>query len=107
MSTGTCGPKLYARNNIFIKKNYEYEILNHLYFGPNFVFWRIALGRFSQCFFLIFRRRPTMVGKIFTQPTLLPPAYHKKVSYRPDSGKIYVQRLNIYSGTLMIQVKVI
>ena len=51
MSTGTCGPKLYAQNNIFIKKNYEYEILNHLYFGPNFVFWRIALGRFSQCFF--------------------------------------------------------
>ena len=33
-------------------------------------FWRIALGRFSQCFFLIIRRRPTMVGKIFTQ---LPP----------------------------------
>ena len=29
MSTGT----LYARNNIFNKKNYKYEILNHLYFG--------------------------------------------------------------------------
>ena len=52
----------------FQKKNDKYEILNHLYFGPNFVFWGIALGRFSQCFFLIFRRRPTMVAVIFTQP---------------------------------------
>ena len=25
-------------NNIFEKKNSKYEILNHLYFGPNFVF---------------------------------------------------------------------
>ena len=32
MSTGTCG------NNIFEKKNYKYEILNHLYFGPSLVF---------------------------------------------------------------------
>ena len=32
--------KLYAqnRNNIFQKKNSKYEILNHLYFGSNFVF---------------------------------------------------------------------
>ena len=32
MSTGTCG------NNIFGKKNYKYEILNNLYFGPSLVF---------------------------------------------------------------------
>ena len=51
MSTGTCELKLFARNNIFKKGNYKYEILNHLYFGPSFVFWVIALGRFSQCFF--------------------------------------------------------
>ena len=24
--------------------------MNHLYFGPSFVFWGTALGRFSQCF---------------------------------------------------------
>ena len=70
-------------------------------------FGGLLSGVLASVFFLIFRRRPIMVGKIFTQPTLLPPAYHKKVSYRPDLGKIYVQRLNIYSGTLMIQVKVI
>ena len=29
MSTGM----LYTWNNIFNKKNYKYEILNHLYFG--------------------------------------------------------------------------
>ena len=51
MSTGTCGLKLLARNNISKKGNYKYEILNHLYFGPSFAFWRTALGRFSQCFF--------------------------------------------------------
>ena len=67
MSTGTCGLKLYARNNILKKKkNYKYELLNHLYFGPSFVFRRTALG----CFF-IFHRRSTMVANIFTQPTFL------------------------------------
>ena len=33
MSTGTCG-----QTNFFWKKNSKYEILNNLYFGPNFVF---------------------------------------------------------------------
>ena len=43
---------LYARNNIFKKqKKSKCEILNHLYFCPNFVFWGTALGRFSQWFF--------------------------------------------------------
>ena len=51
MSTGTCELKLFAQNNIFKTGNYKYEILNHLYFGPSFVFWRTALGRFSQRFF--------------------------------------------------------
>ena len=30
--------KLYGWNNIFQKRNSKHEILNHLYFGPNFVF---------------------------------------------------------------------
>ena len=40
--------KLYARNNIFKKKkkNSKMRFLNHLYFGPNFVFWGTALGCF-------------------------------------------------------------
>ena len=42
-------PKKYFQNNDF-----KYEILNHLYFGPNFIFGGTALGRFSQCFFLDF-----------------------------------------------------
>ena len=46
---------------LFSKNNCKYEILNHLYFGPNFVFWRTALGCFSQCFSLMFRCRLTMV----------------------------------------------
>ena len=75
MSTGTCWLKLYARNNIFKKRNYKYEILNHLHFGPSFIFWRTALGRFSQyCFFLIFRCQSTMVTNISTQ-TPIPPHY--------------------------------
>ena len=32
-------------------------------------FGGLFLGRFSQCFFLIFRRRSTMVSDIFTQPS--------------------------------------
>ena len=45
-------PKYY-----FQKKNSKYEILNHFYFGSNFVsFFGTALGRFSQCFF--FTQRP-------------------------------------------------
>ena len=40
-------PKYY-----FQKKNSKYEILNHFYFGSNFVsFFGTALGRFSQYFF--------------------------------------------------------
>ena len=41
--------------NIKIQKNnFKYELLNHLYFGPNFVFWETALGRFNQRFFFFF-----------------------------------------------------
>ena len=94
MSTGTYGLKLFARNNIFKRGNYKYEILNNLYFGPSFVFSRTTSGRFSQCVcvcvcvcvlcvcvcvFLIFLRRSTMAGNIFTQP---PP--HNKASYGPE-----------------------
>ena len=39
-----------------------------------------ALGRFNQCFFFIFRRWPTMVTDISTQP---PPPPDKKASYGP------------------------
>ena len=49
MSAGTCG--LVRPKKHFQKKNYKYDILNHLYFGPSFVFWGTALRRFSQCFF--------------------------------------------------------
>ena len=43
----------------FQKGNSQYEILNHVYFGPNFTF-----GDFFFC------RRPTMVVKGFTQRSL-------------------------------------
>ena len=65
---------LFARNTIFKKRipNMRFY-LNNLYFGSNFVFFGTAIGRFSQCFFLIFRRRPTMLAKIFTHPPPTPP----------------------------------
>ena len=72
--------KVVRPKKYFQKKNYKKEILNHLYFGPSFVFWRTALGRFSQCVFLIFRPWSTMVTEIFTQPPL---SHHKKASYGP------------------------
>ena len=49
MWTKVVRPKKY-----FQKKNYKYEILNHLYFGQSFVIWGTALGRFSQYFFFNF-----------------------------------------------------
>ena len=74
MPTGTFGRiKEVVSSKYFQKKNYKYEILNHLHFDPNFVFRGTALGRFSQCFFfLIFLRRPTMMAYIFTQPPAQP-----------------------------------
>ena len=85
MSTGTCWLKLYAGNNIFKKRNYKYEILNHLHFGPSFVFWRTALGRFSQyCFFFNFSLPVNHGDQHFysdTPPTPLHPHHHKKASY--------------------------
>ena len=97
MSTGTCGLRLYARKN---KKKYKYEILNHLYFGPGFVFWGTALERFSQCFFLIFRPWSTMVTEIFTQPPPPPPPHHKKASYGPGNNYIiFVQKY--YNSTTL------
>ena len=45
---------LYARNNIFKKRIPNMRFLNHLYFGPSFVFQGTILGGFSQCFFQFF-----------------------------------------------------
>ena len=70
-------PKYY-----FQKKNSKYDILNHLYFGPNFVLGT-ALRRFSQCIFFLF-----FVIDQPWWPTFLPspplPPYHKKASYGPE-----------------------
>ena len=63
---------LYARSSIFEKKNSNYEILNHLYFGPVFIFGEFALGRFSQYFLKFFLRRPTIMADIFAQLPLHP-----------------------------------
>ena len=52
---------------IFSEKGFKYDILNHLYFGPDFNFGGTALGRFSQCFLKIFCCQPTMVADILTQ----------------------------------------
>ena len=62
-------PKYY-----FQKKNSKYEILNHFYFGSNFVsFFGTALGRFSQCFF-------------FTQHPPPPPSLpHQLLQFFTDS----------------------
>ena len=63
---------LYAGSSIFEKKNSNYEILNHLYFGPVFIFGEFALGRFSQYFLKFFLRRPTIMADIFAQLPLHP-----------------------------------
>ena len=60
-----------------VDEDLNYEILNHLYFGPNFVFWWTTLRRFSQFFVVVnvvvvvvvasFQGRPGMAADISTQ----------------------------------------
>ena len=52
-------------------KNSKHEIMNHLYFGANFIFWVTSLGRFTWCFLLTFHCRPTMVANIFAQAPII------------------------------------
>ena len=75
ISTGTCGriKKLYARRIYIQEKNSKYEILNHLYFGPNFVFRRTASARFSQCFFSNFLSSVNHSGENFYSALPPPP----------------------------------
>ena len=47
--------KFYARNNIFKKKNFKNEILNHLCFDTKFVILETALWRFNHCLFFFFK----------------------------------------------------
>ena len=92
MYTRTCG------NNRLEKKNYKYEILNHLSFGSR-------SSRLSQCFFLIFRHRSTMVVDIFNQhPTPL-----HTIKKLPTTLKkvIYVLHSNGDSFDMMIFVTII
>ena len=56
------------------------RFLNHLYFGPSFVFQGTILGGFSQCFFQFF-----VMGQPWWSTFLSPhlPRHHKKASYGP------------------------
>ena len=79
VSPGTCGwifnccmPAI-----IFSKKNSKYEILNHLYFGPSFLFCGTALGRFSQCW--IFHL--SSLANHFGRYLYAPPPNHRKAFY--------------------------
>ena len=103
MSTGTCGLKLHARKNVFKKKNCKYEILNHLYFDPNIVFCGTTLGRFNQCFFLIFCPYSTMVADIFTRPPS--PNHYKKFSYGPDKGTVFEKVCRLFWKKTMLTLR--
>ena len=74
------------------KKNYKYEILNHIYFYSKIRFFGDSFRAFQPVLFLIFYCQSTMVTNTFTQ---LPPSSHhhhhqrhhhyKKASYSPAS----------------------
>ena len=64
-------PKYY-----FQKKNSKYDILNHLYFGPNFVLGT-ALRRFSQCIFFYFSSSTNHGGRHFYPAPPSPPTIKK------------------------------
>ena len=46
--------KVVCSKKYFQKKNSRYELLNHLQFVSNFIFWETAKRRFSQCFLYFF-----------------------------------------------------
>ena len=68
--------KFVCPKKCFQKKNSKCEILNHFYFGPNFVFLETALGRFSQCFFKDFSSSANHGGRHFYS---VPPPTIKKL----------------------------
>ena len=77
MSTGTSEQILKSSmpEIIFPKKELQTGNLELYMFWSNFFFFLggggggggTVLGRFGQCFFLTFRRRPIMVAVVFTQ----------------------------------------
>ena len=89
--------KIVRPKKYFQKKNCKYEILNHLYFGPSFVFWGVSLGRFNQCFFLFF-----VLGQPWWPTFLFPPKPHphhnKKASYGPANSVIQRPMLMILAS---------
>ena len=74
--------KVVRPKKYFQKKNYKYETLNHLYFGPSFVFWEIALRRFF-CTFLSLVNHGGRHFSLPPPPLLSHPSAHKKASYSP------------------------
>ena len=85
---------------IFPKKE-----LQRITFGPNFLFWGTALGRFTQ-FFLICRCRPTMVALIFAQhpppSPSLPPALieYKDIKNLEDFIELKASKLKDCGGVV-------
>ena len=70
--------KFYAWNNIF-RKRIPIVIFWIIYILVQISFFGTVLGRFTQCFFLIFHRQLTMVVGSFTQPS-----HRRKASYGPE-----------------------
>ena len=94
MSAGTCG--LVRPKKHFQKKNYKYDILNHLYFGPSFVFQGTALRRFSQCFFLNCSSLVNHGDRHFHSFPPPPPHHHKKLPTALLSSYLYVKTFSVH-----------
>ena len=81
--------KIVCPKIFFQKNNFKYEILNHLYFGPNFFFGETALGRFSQVFFFNFLTSVRHGDRHFYSAAPPPPLpHHKKAFYGPGNNNI-------------------
>ena len=67
------------------KKKNSYQILNHLYFGSNFIFWETALkGILVSFFFFSFSTTAVMAGNNF-----LAKKHHTKQKDLHNSAKTY------------------
>ena len=82
--------KLYSQ-----KKNSKYDILNHLYFDPNFYFGDCFRAFLLVSFFIF------VVDQPWSAP--FPPPHHKKVSYGPGS-MVFCPLLNFFFGVLVFDL---
>ena len=108
MSIGTCGwiSKTCTTKIVFSKKEFKYEILNHLYFKPKFVFLGTNSGCLTSIYF-DFSSSANHSGQanIFTHPPSPPPTTTiKKLPTTLNWHKYFAIRIYFWKHLICLQL---